>query len=124
MTDFNSALNNMKENYIKVVKNFKDFETRASVAEFWWFFLANLIISVVLSVVDGILGISLFGAIYGLVLLVPGIAVAVRRLHDINKPGLWLLVALVPLVGAIYLIYLYIQKGDEGKNDFGPAPVK
>ena len=86
------------------------------------FFLANLLIGVVFGILRQIA--SLFSYISGLIslaLLIPGIAVAVRRLHDTNKSGWFLLLALIPFVN-LYLIYLLIIEGDKGPNQYGPDP--
>ena len=67
-------------------------------------------------------GVGLLGGIYSLAVLLPGLAVAVRRLHDIGKSGWWLLIALVPFVGAIILIVFFVKEGDPGSNEYGPNP--
>jgi uncharacterized membrane protein YhaH (DUF805 family) len=83
---------------------------RARRKEYWFFVLFNIIISIVLAVIDGVTGsfspeagMGLLGGIYTLAVLIPGIAVSVRRLHDTERSGWWLLIALVPLIGAIVL---------------------
>lgn len=106
-----------------VLENYFNFEGRASVPEYWWFVLANVIVSIVVSIVDGILGLGVLGLIYALAVLLPSLGVAARRLHDIGKSGWNLLWSLIPLLGAIYVIYLLVQKSETGKNKFG-EPVK
>lgn len=108
--------------FVDGIKNFKDFDGRASVKQFWMFVLFNLVFSAVANGVDAILGTTIIGILYSLVLLVPGIAIAVRRLHDINKSGWWYLIGLIPLIGWIWLIILFIKAGDAGKNQYGAAP--
>lgn len=104
-----------------VLKNYTNFEGRANRAEFWWFVLAHLIVSVVLYALgqaSSMLGV--FYAIYSLAVLLPSIAVAMRRLHDTNKSGWLLLLVFVPIVGAIILIVFYATQGDEQANNYGP----
>lgn len=115
--------------YISVLKNFKDFESRAQLAEYWYFVLFSVIISVALTFVDGAiglydpsLGLGLLSGIYTLVVFVPGIAVAVRRLHDIGKSGWWLLIVLIPIIGLIIVIFFMVQNSAPGKNEYGSNP--
>lgn len=107
-----------------VLGNYANFNGRAGRPEFWWFFLANLIVSLVLNALAA--GADLFGVLailYGLAVLVPSIAVGVRRLHDIGKPGVWILIGLIPIVGAIILIVWAAQPGEPGPNAYGPPPA-
>lgn len=113
----------MIEWYLKVVRdNYANFNGRARRSEYWYFFLFNFIISIVLAVVDNFIGFSLIGGIYSLAVLIPSIAVGVRRLHDINKSGWYLLVAFIPIAGAIWLIILLATEGNMGNNQYGPDP--
>jgi uncharacterized membrane protein YhaH (DUF805 family) len=66
--------------------------------------------------------VSILGGIYGLAVLIPGLAVAVRRLHDTGRSGWWLLIGLVPLIGAIVLIVFMATDGEPGDNAYGPNP--
>lgn len=91
------------------------------------FVLFNLLISIALSIVDAVTGLAETGVgvlstLYGLAVLIPGIAVSVRRLHDTNHSGWWLLIAFVPLIGAIVLIIFMVRDSDEGSNQYGPNP--
>ncbi|HUO88109.1 MAG TPA: DUF805 domain-containing protein [Rhizomicrobium sp.] len=110
--------------FMKVVtQHYFDFNGRARRAEFWWYVLVVIIISVILNVIDGIAHLSgILGGLFSLAMLLPNLGVAVRRLHDINRSGWWILIAFVPLVGAILLIYWYAQPGTSGANQFGPDP--
>lgn len=115
--------------YLKVIKNYATFSGRARRKEFWMFVLFNLIFSWGLTFIDmGVgfydeeTGLSILNNIYSLFVLIPGLAVSVRRLHDINKSGWWILIAIVPLVGAIWLIVLYASEGDSGENEYGKDP--
>ncbi len=104
-----------------VMKRYAQFEGRASRAEFWWFVLANFIIEAILSLLGQVTVLFvIIGFAYWLALLIPGLAVGVRRLHDTNRSGLWLLIVLVPFVGAIVLIVFFAIAGDPGSNNFGP----
>jgi uncharacterized membrane protein YhaH (DUF805 family) len=85
----------------------------------------------VLSIVDGMIGsynseggIGLLSGIYSLAVLIPGIAVSVRRLHDTNRSGWWLLISLIPLIGAIVLLVFMVQDSQEGDNQYGPNPKR
>jgi len=77
---------------------------------------------VVASIIDGILGVTVLGVILALGLLIPSLAVGVRRLHDIGKSGWWLLIGLIPLVGAIVLLVFACQDSQPGTNQWGPSP--
>lgn len=101
------------------IQKYKTFDGRAARAEFWWFTLAAFIGSIIFGIIDGILGINILGLIYSLALLLPSIAVGVRRLHDVDKSGWLYLVILVPLLGALYLLYLFVQEGTKGDNKYG-----
>lgn len=107
-----------------VFERYAVFEGRAGRAEYWWFFLANFLIGLVIQVLAGVSdALVILSVIYSLALLIPGLAVAVRRLHDTNKSGWWLLIALVPLVGIIVLIVFLATDGDPGANQYGnPDP--
>jgi uncharacterized membrane protein YhaH (DUF805 family) len=112
--------------YLKVVKNYAGFSGRARRKEYWMFFLFNVVISVVLAVLGAVTGATtLFGAVsvlYFLALLIPGIAVTIRRLHDTGRSGWWILIGLVPLVGFIILIVFMVQDSQPGPNQYGPNP--
>ena len=110
-------------------KRYTDFQGRSSRSEFWWVWLAMMIVTLVLEVpflMDprGALG-MIFGlllAVFGLATLVPGLALSFRRLHDIEKSAWWLLIALIPF-GAIVLLVFYVLPGTKGENKFGPDPL-
>lgn len=108
--------------YLKVVKeNYANFSGRARRSEFWYFMLVNFIISAILGVIDSVTGIGFLAAIYGLAVLVPSIAVGVRRLHDIDKETIMIILAFIPVVN-FYIIYLWTIEGVRGPNKFGPDP--
>jgi uncharacterized membrane protein YhaH (DUF805 family) len=109
--------------YVQVLKRYAEFGGRARRTEFWMFALINLIISLVLGSVEGLFGgPGVLGGLYGLAVLIPGLAVSVRRLHDTGRSGWWLLIGLVPLVGAIVLLVFAAQDGQPGVNEYGPNP--
>ena len=116
----NPLISYWKEN---VLENYANFEGRARRAQFWWFYLANVIINVVLSVLgQATFLFTVVGFIYGLAVLIPGIAVGIRRLHDTNKSGWWLLIALVPFAGWIVLIIFMATEGSREPNQWGTSP--
>ncbi len=115
--------------YLQALKKFADFSGRARRKEYWFFFLFNLLVSIVLAVIDLTVGtysassgLGLLSTIYGLGVLIPSIAVGVRRLHDINRTGWWILIAFVPIIGIIILLIFALLPGTEGANDYGPDP--
>ncbi len=120
--------------FLKVVRdNYANINGRARRKEYWMFVLINIGISMVLSLIDRMLGLTMdsndygygpgaLSSIYSLAVLVPSIAVTVRRLHDINKSGWFILAAFVPCVGGIYLLYLLVSEGDRGQNQYGADP--
>ncbi|MCB5179797.1 DUF805 domain-containing protein [Streptomyces antimicrobicus] len=109
--------------YLDVLKKYAVFSGRARRQEYWLFVLFNVIISLVLALVDGILGTNgILGVVYSVAVLLPSLAVAVRRLHDTGRSGWWLLIALVPLVGAIVLLVFLATEGEPNPNKYGPNP--
>jgi uncharacterized membrane protein YhaH (DUF805 family) len=106
-----------------VTEHYFDFNGRARRAEFWWYMLVYFIIAVVLGVVQSILGIgSVLTGLLAIALLLPNLGVGVRRLHDTNRSGWWILIGIIPIVGWILLIYWYVQPGTSGANEFGADP--
>jgi uncharacterized membrane protein YhaH (DUF805 family) len=110
--------------YLKVVKdNYANFKGRARRKEYWMFFLFNMIFVIVAAIIDYMLG--TFPLIYGIYLLgliIPSLAVLVRRLHDVGKSGWWFFIALIPLIGTIWLLVLLCTDGNAGENSYGPSP--
>lgn len=119
--DFNALIENYKN---IITKKYADFNGRAGRKEFWYFVLCNFIVGIVLGILTNVPGIGgIFGfvsGIYSLAVLVPGIALAVRRLHDLGKAGVQLLFVLIPLAGPIILIVWYVKEGEPGDNAYGP----
>ncbi|MGB3062924.1 DUF805 domain-containing protein [Sphingobacterium thalpophilum] len=122
----------LKEAFLKVVRdNYANFEGRARRKEYWMYVLSVFVLYIGLGIVGGILSIIsdtlamlVYGVIslLGLALFIPSLAVTVRRLHDTNKSGWFILVSLIPFVGGLYLLYLEILEGDKGPNQYGPDP--
>lgn len=115
--------------YLKVLKNYAVFRGRARRKEYWYFILFNFIISLALLAVDYGLGffdpetgLSPLEGIYSLAVLLPALAVSVRRLHDTEHSGWWLLIGFIPIVGALVLLVFFVQDGTPGDNRFGPNP--
>ena len=115
--------------YLQVLKKYAVFNGRARRREYWLFALFNLIISIVLAVIDSVTGslspeagMGLLGAIYMLGVFVPSLAVTVRRLHDAEHSGWWLLIAMVPLIGVIVLLVFMVQESKPGQNQYGLNP--
>lgn len=110
--------------YLSVLKRYAQFSGRASRREYWTFVLYNFLFLVLLSFVGRVMRMRTLASLYNLVVFIPGLAVGVRRLHDIGKSGWMLLVSIIPLVGWIWLIILLITSGDEGENEYGHPPEK
>ena len=118
------SLNELKAIFLHVVKdNYFNFEGRASRYEYWWFVVINLVISIICNCLDYLFGIAICSAIVSLALLCPGLGVCVRRLHDINRSGWWVLLAAIPLIGGIILIVWLATKGDAAANEYGEEPT-
>lgn len=125
--DFNEII----ANFVDVVKNkYVLFDGRAGRKEYWLFFLANIALSIIYLILTSIFGngvlsmiISVIYLLFSLAILLPGLALCVRRLHDVGKGGGWIFITLVPIVGAFILLYYMIIKGEPNPNRFGP-PVE
>lgn len=101
------------EHFINALKQYADFDGRWTRTQYWMFFLFYFIFAVVVSIIDGVLGLGILTPLYGLALLIPSIAAAVRRLHDTGRSGWWVLISFVPLIGAIILIVLLAMPSKE-----------
>ena len=115
--------------YIEVLKKYTEFSGRSRRKEYWYFVLFNFIVSFLFIGVDVILGTfnseagyGVFNTAYSLAVLLPTIGVGIRRLHDIGKSGWWLLIGLIPLIGAIVLIVFFVKDSQPGENQYGPNP--
>ena len=111
-------------NAIKICfQKFFIFTNRASRSEYWWFILFYTIFASIPTFVPNE-NLVVFGYIMSLLLFIPGIAVTVRRLHDINKSGWFIFISLIPILGSIIVLVMTIEKGTLGKNRFGEYPLK
>ena len=126
--------------YVKALKQYVDFSGRARRREYWMFVLVNVVIVIVLSVIDTLLGtggfratagggsfyaansLGLLSGLYTLAVLLPSIAVTVRRLHDTDRSGWWILLGFIPIIGGNILLVFYVLEGTRGPNRFGPDP--
>ena len=115
--------------YLKVLRQYADFKGRARRKEYWMFILFNIIFSFVAIILDNALGLAIegmgYGPLYGLyqlAIIIPSLAVAVRRLHDTGKSGWMILISLIPLVGAIWLLVLLVTDSGPGVNQYGENP--
>ena len=112
-----------------LTKKYACFSGRARRQEYWLFFLFNLIASIIINVIGGVLagatGVEAFaylGAIYSLAFLIPGFAVFCRRMHDTGRSGWWWLIGLIPFVGVIVLLVFCCLDSQPGENQYGPNP--
>lgn len=114
--------------YLEVLKKYAVFGDRARRKEYWMYTLFTFVIGFVLGIVDAVLhtetrsGIGLFGLLYTLATFIPGLAVSVRRLHDIGKSGWWLLLLCIPLLGWLVLLVFDVLDSQPGTNEYGPNP--
>ncbi len=107
-----------------VKKKYATFDGRAPRSEYWWYALAYFILVLIVGVIDGALGTAgVLGLILGLALLIPTLAVSVRRFHDLDKSGWWVLIFFIPIIGLIACLYFFTQKGTQGSNRFGSNPL-
>ncbi len=113
--------------YVEVLKKYAVFSGRATRKEYWMFVLYNVIISIIIGIISGLIfgktadGSSndVLGGIYSLAVLLPSLAVLVRRLHDTGRSGWWILIGLIPLIGTIILIVFLAQKTKAGDAKYG-----
>lgn len=113
-----------------VLTQYVGFSGRARRSEYWWFVLFSILVGIIASVLDSVLGTDfessagsgLFSLLANLALLLPSLAVAIRRLHDTDRSGWWVLIGLIPILGLIVLVVFFVQDGTPGPNRFGPSP--
>ena len=130
-------MQNMKAAVRSVLSNYATFSGRASRPEFWWWILAIFLLGFLIQLLDAFIVAPMLGfepsdenagqplsLIFSLAILIPAIAVAVRRLHDAGKSGWWLLLSFVPIIGTLILLWFYTRPSD-GPNDWGaPNPLR
>ena len=118
--------------YLKAFRNYAVFDGRAGFFEFWAFVLYNIVFSVSAFILDillnldsqGILQHGLIYEIYTAIVFIPGMAVAVRRLHDVGKDGWYIFIVLIPFVGIIRFFMVVLGDSYPGKNDYGDKPIE
>jgi len=115
--------------YIKALKKYAEFEGRTPRKDFWMFVLFHVLITIGLMILDNLLGLAdaqsgygVLTGLYGLAVFIPGLAISMRRLHDIGKSGWWLLLNFIPLIGPLVLIVFYVLDSEKGTNQYGPNP--
>jgi uncharacterized membrane protein YhaH (DUF805 family) len=115
--------------FLKALRQYSDFEGRARRKEYWMYTLFYIIFAVVAIVLDMILGFTtddlgygLLYILYVLAMLIPTLAVSIRRLHDVGKSGWMILVGFIPIIGAIWLIILFVSDSNPGVNQYGENP--
>lgn len=115
--------------YLKALKQYATFDGRARRREYWFFALFNCIAIFVLALIDGMAGtfseeagFGLLSGLYLLGVLLPNIAVTVRRLHDTNRSGWWILIGFIPLIGFIVMLIFALLDSTPGTNRFGANP--
>lgn len=117
--------------YLKAFSQYANFSGRARRKEYWMFILFNIIFSTIAMIADNILGIAVEGVGYGpiyllyiLAIFIPGLAVSIRRLHDIGKSGWMFLIIMIPLIGSIWLLILMLSDSQQGPNKWGENPKR
>jgi uncharacterized membrane protein YhaH (DUF805 family) len=115
--------------FLTVLKKYAVFSGRAQRAEFWYFVLFVMLITIALAIIDDLTGtlnpdtgLGLLGGLFSLATFIPYLAVGARRLHDTGRSAWWLLIGILPLIGAIVLIVFFVQDSAPGDNAYGPNP--
>lgn len=115
--------------YLDALKKYAQFGGRSRRKEYWFFVLINMIIVFLLTFIDGLTGtlnaqsgLGLLSGIYNLLVLIPSLAVAFRRLHDTGRSAWWLLLFLIPVIGLLVIIVFLVQDSEEGQNQYGISP--
>jgi len=108
--------------FLEVLRKFKDFKGRASRSEYWSFFFISLFIQLALMFIEKLINFAYLSEIFAIFIILPNIAVSIRRLHDVGKSGWMLLINFIPIIGFIWFLVLTIRKSDVGDNEYGPNP--
>lgn len=115
--------------YLDVLKNkYATFSGRARRKEYWMFLLINLVVSVALALIDSLIGsvsesgMGLLSSVYSIGVLIPSLALSVRRLHDIGRTGWWVLISIIPVIGAVVLLVFMLLDSEPGSNRYGANP--
>lgn len=100
------------------------FAGRAARSEYWYFYLFIILSSIVLTMIESAVGVEdMLTGLFSLGVFLPTLAAGVRRLHDIDRSGWWILIGLIPLIGFLVLLFWFVQKGTEGNNQYGEDPL-
>lgn len=111
-------MNLVNQYFINVLKSqYADFKGRATRSQYWYFVLCYIVVSIPFSIVDAVINAQVLTLVLSLAMLVPSLAIGVRRLHDINLSGWLYLIALIPLAGPIALLVLFCMPTDKFKKD-------
>jgi uncharacterized membrane protein YhaH (DUF805 family) len=108
--------------YLYVLKHYAVFSGRANRPQYWTFTLINVVVSLVFTMLNGLTH-GVLAPLYSLFIVIPSLAVQVRRLHDINRSAWWLLIVLIPVIGSIILLIFSALPGTPGPNTYGPQPA-
>jgi uncharacterized membrane protein YhaH (DUF805 family) len=110
--------------FLKVVRdNYANFSGRARRKEYWLFNLFYIIFAIIVMFVEYIFGtVIIFMGLFMIALIIPSMAVTVRRMHDIGKSGWWLLITFIPLFGSIWFFILLCTNSQKGENQYGLSP--
>lgn len=110
--------------YILAFQKYAQFSGRATRSEYWWFYLVTIAVSLLLAILDSVFSIpfTLLSTIYFFASLIPSLAIQVRRLHDVDKSGWYMLLNFVIIIGWIWLLVLNILDSNPGANKYGPNP--
>ena len=114
--------------YLDAWKNYVTFTGRSRRKAYWVFFVFNVIATILANLIDNVLGLagqSVYGPVsmlYALAVFLPGLALAVRRLHDTGRSGWWMLLGFIPLIGWIVLLIFFVTDSQPGSNPYGPNP--
>lgn len=114
--DFMTAVKHCFNNYFVI-------DGRAQRSQYWWYALFTFIVAIVATGLDTVIGFPILYMIFALGTLAPSICVGIRRMHDKDKSGWWLLISFVPIIGILYVLYLFVTPGTAGDNRFGPDPL-
>ena len=110
--------------YVAVLKQYAVFSGRSGRQEYWMFVLINIVVTIVINIVEGIAGSpGVIGVLYACAVLLPSLGVGIRRLHDTGRSAWWLLIMLIPILGAIALIVFLATGSEPGENRYGPEPA-
>lgn len=108
---------------LEALTKYAEFNGRSRRQEYWLFFLFSILVNLAVNIIDAAFSTGIVSALVGLALIVPYIAVLVRRLHDTDRTGWWALLILLPVLGTLILLVFCLLKGTDGANRFGQDPL-